>query len=133
MALDKPDRIASARTISESQRYTLLAYSERMASLAVRERSQELIVLGLIALAVAGCEVGDWRDSIVVIAPNYDAALRLKADPGVLFEKAAALLPDDSAEELRAYLRRPAHDKTLEVMGYVPDADAGGFRYRRTW
>jgi hypothetical protein len=57
IALDEVGRKQSALEISNEQRSTLLAYSERMASLAVRERNQEFTILGLIALGVDG-----WRD-----------------------------------------------------------------------
>jgi hypothetical protein len=45
IALDEVARKQSALEISDEQRPTLLAYSERMASLAVRERNQEFIIL----------------------------------------------------------------------------------------
>jgi hypothetical protein len=132
MALDASARQASAQGILEEQRFTLLGYSERMASLAVRERQQELITLGLLALGVDGWR-GDWRDNAVLISLHYDASQRIAADTGLLFEKAAALLSPKAANALRSFLRRSAADKTLEAMGYVVGTDSDGFRYKRTW
>jgi hypothetical protein len=132
MVLDESARQASAQEILEEQRFTLLGYSERMASLAVRDRSQELIMLGLLALGVDGWR-GDWRDNAVLISLHYDAAQRLSADAESLFENAAALLSSKAANALRSFLRRSAPDKTLEAMGYVAGTDADGFRYKRTW
>jgi hypothetical protein len=133
MALDAQARQASAQGILEEQRFTLLGYSERMASLAVRKRDQRLVVLGLVALGVDGWRLGDWRDNALLISLHYDAAQRIAADAGALFENAASLLPPKPASALRSFLRRPAVDKTIEAMGYVVETNADGFRYRRTW
>lgn len=132
MALDEPTRQVAAQRILEEQRNTLLAYSERMASLAVRERAEEWIFLGLVALGVDGWR-GEWRENVLVICLHYDAAQRLRVSPESVFEKAATLLPLRSANALRAFLRRSEADKTLKAMGYVVGADADGLRYIRTW
>src|SRR6266852_7285814 len=131
MALDELDRKQSALALSNEQRSTLLAYSERMASLAVRERSQELVTLGLVALGVDGWRA-DWRDNALIVNLHFDAAQRIGASPGTIFESAAQLLPEKPAHALRSFLRRSADDKSLEAMGYVVGNDDDGFRYRRT-
>jgi hypothetical protein len=133
MALDAPTRQASARGILPEQRFTLLAYSERMASLAVRTRDEELIILGLVALGVDGWQLGDWRDNALVVALHYDAAQRIASDAASVFEKAAALVPPEPAKFLRSFLQRSAANKSLEAMGYVVGTDGDGFRYQRTW
>jgi hypothetical protein len=130
MALDEVDRNQSE--VSGEQRWTMLSYSERMAALAVRERSQDLITLGLIALGVDGWNY-DWRDNVLIVALHYDAAKRIGASPEDVFESAARLLPDKPASGLRSFLRRSAHDKSLEVMGYIVGNDEDGIRYQRTW
>jgi hypothetical protein len=132
MTLDKFGRQASAQGVLETQRFTLLGYSERMASLAVRKHEQEPIFLGLLALGIDGWR-GDWRDNAVLIALHYDAAQRIAADAATLFERAATFLSPKAASALRSFLRRSATDKTIEAMGYVVATDADGFRYKRTW
>jgi len=132
MVLDEPTRKTAAENILEEQRFTLLGYSERMASLAVRKHDQELIILGLLALGVDGWR-DDWRDNAAIITLHYDAVKKLGASPESTFEKAAILLPAKSANALRSFLRRSAEDKKLEAMGYVAGTDADGFRYKRTW
>jgi alkylhydroperoxidase/carboxymuconolactone decarboxylase family protein YurZ len=132
MALDELDRKQSALDISSEQRLTLLAYSERMASLAVRERSRELITLGLVALGVDGWRT-DWRDNALIVSLHFDAAQRIGASPEAIFESAAQLLPEKPAHALRSFLRRSADDKSLGAMGYLASNDGDGFRYRRTW
>ena len=132
IALDEVDRKQSALEISDEQRPTLLAYSERMASLTVRERNQEFIILGLIALGVDGWRY-DWRDNVLIVSLHFDAAQRINASPESIFEAAAQWLPEKPARGLRAFLDRSADDKSLAAMGYVVGNDEGGFRYRRTW
>ena len=130
--LDKSVRKKAAQKILEEQRFTLLAYSERMASLAVRERNQDMITFGLLALGIDGWR-GDWRDNAVIISLHYDAAQRLNINPKEIFEKVAALLPEKPAAALRSFLHRSVDDRTLEAMGYSAGSDADGFRYKRTW
>jgi hypothetical protein len=132
IALDEVDRKQSALEISIEQRWMLLAYSERMASLAVRERNQEFTILGLIALGVDGWRY-DWRDNLLIVSLHFDAAERINASPEAIFGAAAQWLPEKSAHGLRAFLSRSAEDKSLAAMGYVVGNDEGGFRYRRTW
>jgi hypothetical protein len=132
IALDAKDRLAAAEGICEDQRFKLLAYAERMASLAVRERNQEYIILGLAALGADGWR-GDWRDNAAIISLHYDAARKLGLPPQPVFETAAALLSAKPALALRSFLNRLPQDKTLEAMGYIAGADGGRFRYERTW
>jgi hypothetical protein len=130
--MEEHSRILAAREILEEQRFTLLAYSERMASFAVRSNDPELIFLGLLALGVDGWR-GDWRDNAALISLHYDAAHQLRVVPEAIFENTAALLPAKSAAALRSFLRRSAKDQSLEAMGYVAGTDSDGFRYKRTW
>lgn len=131
VGLDKSIRQVAAQQIREPQRFTLLAYSERMASLAVRTRDQEMIFFGLVALGIDGWN-GDWRDNAEIICLHYDAAQRI-CNPEKIFEKAAANLPLKAAIALRSFLQRSQEDKSLEAMGYSVGSDADGFRYKREW
>jgi len=132
MALPEPNRRRATEGVLKEQHYTLTAHSRRMAALAVRERSHELILLGLLSLGVDGWRF-EWRDNITIAALHHDAAQRIGVLPDSIFEKAASLLYGKAAEGLRAFLRRSAIDKSIEVMGYMADADDDGFLYTRTW
>lgn len=132
MEQDEPKRKAVAEQIKEEQRFLLLAYSERMASLAVRNHDRDLILLGLVALGVDGWQF-DWRENMVLLCLHYDASRRIGAAPADLFEEAAQLLPKMPADALRSFLRRSEEGRSLAAMGYVAAADADGFRYQRTW
>jgi hypothetical protein len=132
LKLDEPSRNAALSGISEEHRFTLLGYSERMASLAVRDRNQEHIVLGLLALGLDGWR-DDWRNNAALICLHHDAAPRIGLLPASVFEEAAKLLPQKPADAIRSFLRRSDEDKSLAAMGYLAGADGDGFRYKRTW
>lgn len=130
--LDKSTRKEAGETIRESQRFTLLAFSERMASLAVRERSPNLVFAGLLALGVDGWR-SDWRDNLVLLSLHYDAARKLNIEPDVVFGEAAKLFENKVSEAFGSFLRRSEEDKSLGAMGYREGTDNDGFRYMRTW
>lgn len=130
--LDELSRNAALSQISEDYQFVFLAYSERMASLAVRDHNREYIFLGLLALGLDGWRF-DWRENLLVVCLHYDAAKRIGLNPDELFEEAAKLLPNEASKGLQAFLRRPEKDKSLEAMGYVTTTDADGFRYERMW
>ena len=132
MKLNSSQREEAARQISHEQRWSLLAYGERMASLSVRTSDAKLIHLGLVAVGIDGWR-GDWRDNLLIVSLLYDAANRIGVDPGPIFENAAALLADRAASGIREYLLRPTEKKTIKVMGYIAGSDSDGFRYVRTW
>ena len=132
IALDDSAREEAASHLLNDQRLVLLAYSERMASLAVRQRKEDFLVLGLLALGIDGCRA-DWRDNVLVMCLHYDAAQRIGASVDGVFAKAASLLPTKAADALRAFTHRAPEDKSLKAMGYIAGQDGDGFRYRRTW
>lgn len=132
LSLEKASREAALLQVDENCRFTLISYSERMASLAVRDRNREHIQLGLLALGLDGWRY-DWRDNATVVCLHYDAAQRINLCPKDLFEEASRMLPDKPANALRSFLRRSEEDQALESMGYLAATDSDGFRYKRTW
>jgi hypothetical protein len=132
LSLEEPSRNDALSQVSADYRFTLIGYSERLASLAVRDRNKEHILLGLLALGLDGWR-DDWRDNAAVVCLHYDAAHRVGLCPSDLFEEAATMLPDKPANALRSFLRRSEEDKAVEAMGYSAAADTDGFRYKRTW
>lgn len=130
--LNPSERSAASLRVSDRQSLRLKAYSERMASFAVRTRDPEKIFFGLLALGVDGWR-GDWREKVLVLSLHYDAIQRINGDPEAMFARAAALLSPEAAQALAGYLQRSPENKTIEIMGYVPGSDDDGFRYQRTW
>lgn len=129
---DEGSRQITAQQILESQKFTLLAYSERMASLAVRVLDPNKIFFGLLALGIDGWR-GDWRDSVSIVSLHYDAAKRIGKRPCDIFKEAGSFLPARVAAALNSFLERTPADQSLGAMGYSPASDADGFRYKRNW
>lgn len=132
IALDVCERRETSCFISEEQRATLLAYSERMASQAVRRSDGELILLGLLALGLDGWRT-DWRDNVLLLCLHFDACQKIGIEANDLFNHASALLPPNVGSALTAFLNRSPEDQSLDAMGYKESSDSDGFRYARTW
>jgi hypothetical protein len=130
--LPREDREREATTISEEQAAVLRAFSERMATLAVRNSDQHLLILGLLALGIDGGSV-DWREDTLILSLHLDAAKKVGVAPDNVFCEAGKLLPGRVSEVLTGFLNRSPEDQSLETMGYEESSDEGGFRYRRTW
>lgn len=130
--LPQGDREREAATIVEEQAAVLRAFSERMATLAVRNSDRHLLFLGLLALGIDGGSV-DWREDILLLALHFDAAKKVGFEPDEVFSEAGKLLPSRVSEVLTAFLNRSPEDQSLEAMGYEESSDESGFRYRRTW
>jgi len=130
-ALDQTARNAAAGELSTEACVSMLeCYSWRMASLAVRTGDQKFIFLGLLALGVFGW-LPPWGIRVEFVTLHYDASNRIGVSTECIFEKAAALLSSKVASDLRSYLKRPPHLKTLECMFFHTAMDSGGFRYEK--
>lgn len=124
----------SSLTTLRAQRGTLLAYCERIASLAVRTGERKLL---LYALATLGSvwNYGDAKDTLPILSLIYDAALRLGLSADDLFGEAQRLCFGNKPyrDELTGFLRRSAADKSIADMGYIAGIERSGFRYLRNW
>jgi hypothetical protein len=105
----------------------LCAWSERVAALAVRLDSPTPLVLGLVALGLAG--ESDGGEALLVAPLHRRSAEKLGADPARVFDEAAGLSDLTGARWLRE--ARDSDDQ-IEDAGYAEDEDADGFRYMRT-
>lgn len=129
----KPDeRIVQAPTISDRQRAVLSAYSERMASQAVRTQRRDYLFHGLLALGIDGWR-DDWRENVLLLCLYTDACKRIGVTERDIFGEASKCLPFNVSAALNAFSRRKPEDKSLESMGYEVSSDADGFRYMRIW
>lgn len=108
----------------------LVAFAERMASLARRNRSPETIRYGLLSLVLAW-PIIEPQEGIVVLPLLWRSAEVLGLDPAEEFRSAAAAA--DNGRELLDFLRRDQRDRTIESMGYSEAETIDGFRYVRTW
>lgn len=131
-AFSPSDRNEASARIIKNQRFTLLAFAERMATSAVRQKDPKCIHLGLLALGLDGWNT-DWRDNVTILSLHYDAAIRLAADPSFIFSEAGNLLSEKVRRSYANFLARNDEDKSLEAMGYAIGSDDDGFRYIRGW
>ncbi len=131
-SLPAEERAVESKAITEEQSSTLLAYSERMASLAVRMKSQDLVAFGLLALGIDGWQT-DWRENTLLLCLHFDASKKIGITPEITFGNAAKLLSPNVATALKEFLQREPQDQSLKSMGYKESADSDGFRYERTW
>ena len=123
--------LAIAHATEAGQR-VLRAYAERMASLAVRQGDAMLLQRALVAIVVGGLYRNE-REALLVMPLIEDSAKRIRVQPSVLFEEAAGIVGHPGTANLVLWLGRKSENRELLSMGYVVGADAGGFRYVRTW
>lgn len=111
----------------------LSAFAERMASLAVREKSREALRDGLSAEQLALAVVGDYRDSLPALTLLFRASELIGADPAIEFAAVAAFAGSPDDQPLLDFPGRDQEDRTLASMGYIEHDDDDGFRFERTW
>lgn len=112
----------------EDTSWFLIAFAERTASLAVREKSRDRVLDGLLALIIEDYRV-DPRDNLTRLAVLYDAAARIGASPEELFAEAASFASNAVARSLVEFpMRRPA-DRSLQAFFYKGVEGPEGFRY----
>lgn len=127
-----PERNQIVAAIPAEDGAFFISFAQRMATLAVRERSRERLLEGLVALIIEDFKE-DWRDNIIRLAPLYDAGLKIDLEPQVLFNEAAAYFNNDPAIEIANFPARPAELKTLRAMGFRESSDNDGFKYERDY
>ena len=127
---EQRDRIAER--LGSNHWSTLTVFAERMAVWAVRLQQPDLILKGLLALALDGGRF-DEREDILIMAPLYHSAVKLGIDPKPLFLQAAEVAGLQLRDILHRFPDRPESNRNLASMGYVELTGPEGFTYRRTW
>ena len=107
----------------------LLAFAERMASLARRTGSHRELITGIRAAALA-LTVGDQRDGVLVLSLLWRTTEVLGIDAASTFRSTAL---DVGSSQLDEFADRLPENRSIESMGYVEIEDEDGFRYERTW
>jgi hypothetical protein len=119
--------------VERDQKFVFLAFAERMASLAIRQRSQEPLMMGMVAIFLQ-VGTGDVREDILILTLIHAAAQKLGIDPrSVFLESARKSGMHDTTSGLDAFLARSDEDKSIESMGYTEGVDSDGFRFLRLW
>lgn len=118
--------------MNQSHGYLLLAFAERMAALAIRRDSADLLRTPAAALAIAS-KLIDFRDVLIVLSLVANSATRLGVDLPTLFPTSVLKSTDELRPSVDGFMKRSVRDRSIQAMGYIEDEDEGGFRYRRTW
>lgn len=126
---DEAYRAALIGLMGEHHGFVLKAFADRMTTLAVRAGDRRHLNEAVVALAIAARLI-DPRDCFVVLAPLYDAAQRIGADPGSTFV-APPFAEELFSPLLEAFPHRAEEDRSLAAMLCVESTDADGFRYKR--
>jgi hypothetical protein len=117
------------RKIDNNVAGALGAFSRRMAVWGARQFSADLLVRGCIALILeAGRE--DIRDTMAVMPLLYHSATKINADPGKIFNDAAAYYRSVVSDALLDFLKRTPRDRSLEAWGVEEVNGPEGIYYR---
>ena len=111
---------------------TLSAYAERMASLAVHEKSPDPLIRGLVAIGLAAKEMYD-KELVILLPLFWHSAARIGIDGTLLFTSAADLIGAEAPSWIRSFPERDERDRSLEAMHYEEHEEANGLLYRRTF
>ncbi len=113
---DAHSRTTIRGSISMDEFYTLLAFSQRAAVFALRERSIGRVTDGLTAVAMIEAERVDWRDILVTLSLLNHAAERIGADANRLFRDAGRLSEPDVARLIDGFRRRSPQEKKPSIL-----------------
>lgn len=115
--------------LSSEDTSRLRVFSERMASLAIRESSIGIIKGSLYALSYC-FKIEDRRDLLVRICLLYHSILRLKYSPyGIINDMRFCDI--NFKKFLEDFFKRDEADKSLEVFRYIESKDKDGFLYKQ--
>jgi hypothetical protein len=116
---------------SEFGRQVLALFAGRQAAVAARRREPDRLVVGLVALTLAGLPRYD-QTALMMMPLIEHSALLIGLDPADIFEVAAAKIGHPGSVALMRWLARPGWNRTLESMGFAETRDDDGVRYRST-
>jgi len=109
--------------------FLFFMYAQAMAVEAVRERQEEKVFKGLVALAVEN-QVFDWRDSMMVLVLLHHSAVKIGADALGLFQRTAAISTPQTSEGFLQFSARAPENLDLAKFGYREGMDSeGNFAY----
>ncbi len=80
----------------------LIAFAQRAAALAVRQKSERWLFAGLMALAIED-QRADFRDTLTACSLLRHSAKKIRIDPNALFVRAAEHAEADTARMLRDF------------------------------
>jgi hypothetical protein len=118
--------------INEKMGGKLQAFGFRTAVMGARQNNDHLIRLGLAAHAVEDVVTGDVRDALVLLTILFNAARRIRADPGILFHEVAMISGPAMRSVMLDFINRPPHLQTLSCMGFMEVETCDGVWYQQS-
>lgn len=127
---DVRERTTSSAMLSLAARAVLLSYARDASVRAVRERSPELVMHGLAALAL-GDGKPDTRDSILAVAMLFRSSQILGMESGPVFEETSKLVSDPLLKtEMGTFPQRPKDSRDLKTAFFTAEKmTKDGFTY----
>jgi hypothetical protein len=111
----------------------LAAYSERQASLAVRQKSENILHHAVIAVGLSLSADAEVREQLVMLPLLLNSAHLVGIDVAPFLDESTKPLLPAGRDIILAFNQRGPRYKSLQSMGFVEGVDEDGFRYRRTW
>jgi hypothetical protein len=130
MKASSTQRQIFASALDLSATYILLKYAGRMSMLSVRQRSNTLLMYGLVSLSMIGDRADlNWDDYMILVL-LYHSAIKL-GDPVQLFHESAQYAPDERARKfILHFLDREPEDQRLAAFGYREIEGPSGLIYQ---
>lgn len=129
---DEEARTALLEAMNTDRAWTLSAYAERAASLAVHQSDPEPLVRGLVAIGLAATQL--YEKEVLILLPLFwRSAERIGVDGTLLFTSASDLLGDAAPDPdwIRLFPERDERGRSLGVMGYEEREEPNGLLYHR--
>lgn len=106
----------------------LLYFSERMATLSLRTKEQNIFQTGLFALDAINGRI-DIREILVILSLYHDVYIKNKLTFDEIIKQEESI-----SEMVQSFLNRKDEDKSLNAMGYIIETNkANQVTYKRTW
>lgn len=119
-------------SLSQEAGFNLGAFAARMAMLSVRERSEILLLHGLVALIMEldWPDLSDVREVLMDLSIVYHSAAKLGCADFLFQQAAQYAVSARSRDIVLGYLRRRPEDKRIEAMGWHELAGPNGLIYQ---
>ena len=121
------EAVRSRSTLEDSQVFN--AFAQRMAVRAVRDRSTDLLRMGLLSLAMAGAL--DYRENLMVLSLVARSADKLGSSLTSVIDASANLLPERALLRFRDFASWPEADRNIRAMGFAESGVGDEFTYVR--
>lgn len=116
-------------SITEEIADSLLVYSARLATLAVRTCQSKYILLGVTALCLDK-DLVDPRDVLAPLCLLVDAAKRTRTTKGIDFRSLSSIATSERREMIHEYVTNRFDSVSPEVMGFEPVGTGRVFLYK---